>query len=80
MAQYNEIENFRFIQEEPGRLRLMFVPALKGYKGSGDVARGIRKALGAEYDVALEEVDEIPPSPAGKNTFLLQRLDIEQFY
>ena len=80
MAQYNEIENFRFVQEEPGRLRLMFIPAREGYKGPEQVAQGVRKALGAEYELEMKEVNEIQPSPAGKNTFLEQRLDIERFY
>ncbi len=80
MAQYNMIENFRFVQEEPGRLQLMFIPAREGYEGPEEVARGVRKALGAEYEVEMSEVNEIQPSPAGKNTFLEQRLDVEQFY
>jgi phenylacetate-CoA ligase len=80
MARYNEIENFRFVQEEPGRLQLIYIPVREDFRGPERVARGVRKALGAEYEVEMEEVSEIQPSPAGKNTFLEQRLDIEQFY
>jgi phenylacetate-CoA ligase len=80
MARYNEIENFRFVQEEPGRLRLMFLPAREGFEGPQRVEQGVRTALGPEYEVEMKEVSEIPPSPAGKNTFLEQRLDVVQFY
>ncbi len=32
------------------------------------------------YEVEMQGVSEIPPSPAGKNIFLEERLDVEQFY
>lgn len=80
MAQYNEIENFRFVQEEPGRLQLMIVIVREVYEGPEKIARGVQTALGEGYEVEMKEVSEIQPSPAGKNTFLEQRLDVEQFY
>lgn len=80
MAQYNEVDNFRFVQEEPGKLQLLIIPAMEGYKGPEQVVRGVRNALGEGYQVEIREVSEIQPSPTGKNTFLEQRLDVEQFY
>jgi phenylacetate-CoA ligase len=80
MAQFNEIENFRFVQEEPGKLQLIFIPAREGYQGPEQVARGVRNALGAGYEVDMKEVSEIQASPAGKNTFLEQRMDVARFY
>lgn len=80
MAQYNEIENFRFVQEEPGKLRLLIIPAQEVYDGPESVARGVGNALGKGFELSIEEVSEIKSSPAGKNTFLDQGLDVEQFY
>ena len=80
MAQYKEIGNFRFVQEKPGRLQLLFIPVKEDFEGPEPVAQGIHKALGDEYELVMIEVSTIKPSPAGKNTFLEQRLDIEQFY
>jgi phenylacetate-CoA ligase len=81
VAQFDEIEVFRFIQEKPGQLRFLFIPR-KGrpFTGPGRMKESIRQALGDEFKVELEEVDEIPSSPAGKNTYLDQRLDIDEFF
>jgi phenylacetate-CoA ligase len=80
MAQFNEIENFRFIQEVKGKLELLYVPTMNNSPEPDQIRQGILKALGDEYEVIPVEVSEIPPSPAGKNTFLQQKMDITPYY
>jgi phenylacetate-CoA ligase len=80
VAQFDEIDVFRFIQEEPGCLRFLFTPAAgKEFGGPGRMQESIREALGDEFRVELEESHEISPSPAGKNTYLEQRMNLEEF-
>ena len=80
MAQFNEIENFRFIQDEAGRLDLQVVHSSDNSAVHESIINGIKNALGEEYEVTVMDVNEIPPSPAGKNTFLQQNLELEKYY
>jgi len=74
---YRHVQQFQFVQEQPGRLELRLVPA-KGY--SEHAARQIRDELttqfGGRMQVTLTTVPAIDRTSRGKQQFLLQRLPI----
>jgi phenylacetate-CoA ligase len=64
MRVWDDVARYQFVQEGPGRYRILIVPG-EGF-GSGDaIRRGLEELLGAP--VAVEEVGTIPTLPSGKH-------------
>jgi phenylacetate-coenzyme A ligase PaaK-like adenylate-forming protein len=75
---FDNVRQFRFVQETPGRVVLRVVP--KPSFGPADderIRRELAPKLGPDIELAaIEPVDEIPPTRSGKQRFLDQRLSV----
>jgi phenylacetate-CoA ligase len=75
---FDNVRQFRFVQEEPGRLLLRLVPA-PAWDSVRD-PEAIRSELAPKLRdvelIGIEEVTEIPPTRSGKQRFLDQHLSI----
>ena len=69
------IAEFKIVQESRTRTRVQIVPAA-GFNGAAKeaIVAGFRARLGAETDVAVEEVTAIPPEPSGKHRYVVSRV------
>ncbi|HEX3127354.1 MAG TPA: phenylacetate--CoA ligase family protein [Thermoanaerobaculia bacterium] len=71
---FPEVESFQVVQETPGEILVRVVPTA-GF--SGDTPPRIVAALrakGADLDIEVEPVAEIPVAPSGKRRFVLSRI------
>ena len=69
---FPEVESFQVVQESPGAILVRVVPAV-GY--SAEVPPRIVAALrekGADLQIEVNTVDEIPATASGKRRFILQ--------
>jgi phenylacetate-CoA ligase len=67
---FPEVESFQVVQESPDAIRVRVVPA-DGF--STETAHRIAAALrekGADLEIEVEAVDEIPAAPSGKRRFV----------
>ena len=77
---FNEIEQFRFRQECIGIVDFQYVKKNKDEKiDESKIYNGLKHKLGSEFDLILNEVEEIKNSPNGKMRFLDQKLNIDSF-
>lgn len=74
---FDGIRQFRFRQEQPGRVIFQYIPA--GPLGEDRLARirsGLAVKFGSDVELELRAVNEIPRSSSGKLHFLDQQLPI----
>jgi phenylacetate-CoA ligase len=72
---FDNVQQFRFYQDTPGAVLFRFVPKAT-YNNADDtrIRAELAPKLGADLTLALEQVDEIQPTPRGKHRFLEQKL------
>jgi len=75
---FDNIQQFQFVQEEKGKV-LFSVVKKSSYtdRDTHYVGRELEKKLGADMDLSIRFVDEIPPTRSGKHRFLIQKLSVE---
>jgi phenylacetate-CoA ligase len=75
---FDNVRQFRFYQDTPGRVVLRVVPAPSfGPADDERIRRELAPKLGSDIElVAIEPVRDIPPGPSGKQRFLDQRLPV----
>ncbi|MCZ7663028.1 MAG: phenylacetate--CoA ligase family protein [Thermoleophilia bacterium] len=74
---FPQIDTFQVVQNRPGAVVVRIVPAA-GY--DDEVGRAVATRLreaGADLEIAIELVPEIPPTPGGKRRFVISELDGE---
>ena len=74
---FPQIDTFQVVQNRPGAVVVRIVPAA-GY--DDEVGRAVATRLreaGADLEIAIELVSEIPPTPGGKRRFVISDLDGE---
>jgi len=76
---FDEIEQFRFIQFEPGLIQLSIVPKQNFTPDHKiKIEKSIQNKLGNDFELKINIVDKIPRSKSGKYSFLEQHLNIER--
>lgn len=74
---YERMVRFRFVQEQPGVARLLFVPVEDfSERDERELAEELRVRLAGRVDVIMEQVTDLPLTASGKYTFVDQRIDI----
>lgn len=75
---FDEVFQFRFIQDRPGELVLTVMPKSSfTFESERKIMNSISNKLGEDFILKLVKVDQIPRTKSGKFTFLEQRLNIE---
>jgi phenylacetate-CoA ligase len=71
---FPEVESFQVTQESPEAIRVRVVPA-DGFSSetAGRIVAALR-AKGADLEIEVEPVAEIPAAPSGKRRFVMSRL------
>jgi phenylacetate-CoA ligase len=75
---FENVRQFRFFQDTPGKVGLLIVPKREYSADTDDVRirRELSKRLGPDMELTeIKIVDQIQPGPSGKHSFLEQRLD-----
>jgi len=70
---FPEVESFQVVQEDPGSILVRVVPAA-GYSESTPprIVAALREK-GADLEIAVDTVDEIPTAPSGKRRFVVSQ-------
>jgi phenylacetate-CoA ligase len=75
---FDEVSQFRFIQNRPGELILTVMPKSSfSFESERKIVNSIGNKLGEDFVLKLVKVDEIQRTKSGKFTFLEQHLNIE---
>jgi phenylacetate-CoA ligase len=75
---FDEVSQFRFIQERPGELILTVMPKPSfSFESERKIMHSIGSKLGEDFMLKLVKVEQIQRTKSGKFTFLEQRLNIE---
>lgn len=75
---FDDVRQFQFYQDTPGRLDFRIVPKPSCSAQSIDnIYSELMKKLGDDTELTITQVDEIPKTKAGKFRFLDQRLSIK---
>ncbi|HMP76423.1 MAG TPA: glycosyltransferase [Kiritimatiellia bacterium] len=76
-AIFDGIRQFRFRQEEAGRVTFLYIPAAPlGRDALARIMHGLQAKLGDDVALALQETTELPRTPSGKFRFLDQQLNL----
>lgn len=76
---FDEVSQFRFIQDRPGELILTVVPkATFTFESEQKIINSIRKKIGDDFILKMSKVDQLPRTSSGKYTFLEQNIIIER--
>ncbi len=69
------IEEFKIIQEERRRVRVLVVPPAPPAPGLHErIVEGLQRRLGADVRIEVEPVDAIPVDPSGKYRYVVSRV------
>jgi phenylacetate-CoA ligase len=72
---FDNVQQFRFYQDTPGRVALRLVPkSTYGPADEGRIHAELAPKLGDDVALTLEQVEEIRATPRGKHHFIDQRL------
>lgn len=76
---FEHIKQFRFYQDEIGKIILYIVP-FTGYSKEDEVQidQSMSKFLGDDFDYSIQTVDELKKSASGKFTYLEQHLKVDR--
>ncbi len=74
LEHFSEIDTFQVTQERPDAILLRIVPGRGFDDRTGERAAIKLNEKGADLRIEVEVVDEIPPTPAGKRRFIVNRL------
>lgn len=72
---FNNLNQFQFYQDVAGKVTFLYSP--KSTFGAGDessIRLELGEKLGADVELLLKPVDEIPRTPSGKYRFLIQKI------
>lgn len=76
-AIFDGIRQFRFRQEEAGRVTFLYIPAAPlGPDALARIRHGLQAKLGDDVALVLQETAELPRTPSGKFRFLDQQLNL----
>lgn len=76
---FDEVSQFRFIQNCPGELILKVVPKSNfSVESERKIINSIGQKLGEDFILEVSAVDHLPRSSSGKYTFLEQNINIER--
>jgi phenylacetate-CoA ligase len=75
---YDHLKQFQFHQSEPGKINFRFIPktTINGSIIEQIKAKVVEK-LGADFELNMESVTEIPLTKRGKHRLLVQELDLK---
>lgn len=80
-AIFDNVHQFKFIQEKIGYARLLVVPSDEfSDRDTNAILEGMRAKVGDELSIELIQVPAIPPAQSGKSLFLEQRLDVSRYF
>ena len=75
---FDHVRQFQFHQFEPGKVTLKYVPKKSFDTSAMHYMRGkLLEKLGADMELVMTVVDEIPLTKRGKHRFLVQELNLE---
>jgi phenylacetate-CoA ligase len=71
LSHFPEIESFQVVQESKEQIVVRVVPAAGFSKETADRIVSALRAKGADLEIAVETVEEIPAAPSGKRRFVI---------
>jgi phenylacetate-CoA ligase len=71
---FPEVESFQVVQETPGQILVRVVPAVGFSEETPPRIVAALRARGADLEIEVEPVQEIPVAPSGKRRFVISRL------
>jgi phenylacetate-CoA ligase len=74
LGAFQELRQWRVIQEESGRLRVQLLPATDAPELFARLTNALRQAVPATVELSLERVDAIPITPGEKVRMVLSRV------
>lgn len=74
LEHFPEIRTFQIVQSHPDSLLVRIVPETGYSEGSAERIRSALIERGADLDIRIETVDDIPLTPGGKRRFVIRTL------